>query len=83
MFMAFESLAGGFPPVNIQEKQKPGKWVRPAIASAISSPAEKPGAYAQHLGARRRKMKRDVASETAWRLAIRSTIRPIAAMSAR
>jgi hypothetical protein len=33
VFIAFEFLAGGVAPLNIKEKQKPGKRIRPAIAS--------------------------------------------------
>jgi hypothetical protein len=43
MVIAFESLAGGFAPLNIQEKQKAGKRGGAEVASAISRSAEKLG----------------------------------------
>jgi hypothetical protein len=56
--IAFEFPAGAFTPVNIQEKQKPGKCGEDSDCLGNFEPGEKGGRSALNIRARRRKMRR-------------------------
>jgi hypothetical protein len=56
--IAFEFLAGGVAPVNIEEKQKPGKCGEDSDCLGNFEPGEKGGRSALNIRARRRKMRR-------------------------